>query len=467
MQSINLGHAGFTSVMRSRAFPSCDPQRKDVVDGSLPFPLASINTLPNEVLHEIVLLSCQKEVIIPKSFQVVASQVCRRWRLILHGSPLLWRDIHIGETIELCRHAQMFFERSSPLPVNLTLHNSPLAPSGAISPMDHIIQFYSPRIRRFTLERATIESSLHSIMEMLSIGHPRSPESQFSGPFSAQSMRGGVLKQLTLYDFHPSPILVSSICAHLPQLSTLVLGIAHKCIADPLVTCASDRVGFDQPPTSSLQRLALDFLDCPPGCRCARAGLSYLNLQGVTHLEIRSHNPQPTVFKGLENSFNSLRTVALWSFSSLPLDKNGLTVFNHISTPLGVRILHSPTFTTYRTICAAFSAIHTLECYLTTPSWELLTADLGLGLEFSPPSLIHFIPTREWATLRRQEPQWNLSELEDIQEDEEEQSDAELSFTKTVHLLRFLTSPTSDMRATCLISEEIGSFTGMLSAMDS
>ena len=454
---------------RSSAIPSCDPRKEHGVDISPSFSSTIINTLPTEVLHEIILLSCQRDIIIPKAFQFTASQVCRRWRWITHGSPLLWRDIHIiGEALEHCRHAQMFFERSSPLPVNLSLSNPPLAPTGVISPMGHIIQFYAPRIRRLTLERATLESSLHSIIEMVSIGHPRSPESHFHGPFSAQSMRGGVLSHLTLYDFHPSTASIISICTHLPQLSTLVLGVAHKWNSDPSVTCPRDRVGRDRQLHSSLQTLALDFLDCPPSCRCAQAGISYLNLQDVTHLEIRSINPQPAVFQGLEDSLSSLQTVVLWSFASIPLDKDGLTVFSHISTPLNVRILHSPTFTTYRTMCSAFSALGTLEYYLTTPAWELLTADPGPGLAFSQPSLIYLIPTMEWATLRSQEPQWSLSDLDgdiDELENEEEQSEAELSFTKTVNLIRFLTSPISGTRATCMVGERVCWFPGLLATV--
>ncbi|KAJ4478541.1 hypothetical protein C8R41DRAFT_511123 [Lentinula lateritia] len=50
-----------------------------------------ISKLPPELLSHIF-LSCQKEF---HAFQIIASQVCSRWRELAYGTPLLWADIRI------------------------------------------------------------------------------------------------------------------------------------------------------------------------------------------------------------------------------------------------------------------------------------------------------------------------------------------------------------------------------------
>lgn len=65
-------------------------------------PFTGINFLPNEILGHIFTLGSShgtedKLSLIQERFQELASHVCRHWREIALGSPLLWTSLHIKE----------------------------------------------------------------------------------------------------------------------------------------------------------------------------------------------------------------------------------------------------------------------------------------------------------------------------------------------------------------------------------
>ncbi|TDL18588.1 hypothetical protein BD410DRAFT_900772 [Rickenella mellea] len=142
--------------------------------------------LTPDVLHQIFIESLEDNIYGPCSSldetPLNVSQVCRTWRTIVLGSPLLWSALRVGSLVDPdvpfqvhARQLELWIKRSGNCPLSITIlfQGSKKHGPGVVTGVDTVIAKILPHVRRWKSIRLHIPAACGApLWQVLSTGAP-------------------------------------------------------------------------------------------------------------------------------------------------------------------------------------------------------------------------------------------------------------------------------------------------------